>query len=270
MSKFRKWNGFGKVFNLLFFGILSLALILGMTACGGGESSPPCEEVVDFPDRNLEEAIREAIDKPKGDICKEELEVLTKKPGDRTYGVVNVSDLSGLEHCTSLTELTIFFDKSSVIDLSPISRLPNLKKLILKYGLINDISPLAKLTNLRELWINEIQIRDISPISNLTSLEHLDLSHNQISDISPIANITTLENLKLSYNQISDISPLSNLPNLTFFVIQANQISDIYPLVENDGLDEHTSLYLQDNPLNEQSVNEHIPQLKGRGIEVFW
>jgi Leucine-rich repeat (LRR) protein len=76
--------------------------------------------------------------------------------------------------------------------------------------------------------------------------------------------------LGLSSNQISDISPLASLTNLTVLGLHENQISDISPLVANSGLSSGDVVYLEDNPLDTDSLNTYIPQLKNRGVEVFY
>jgi len=47
-----------------------------------------------------------------------------------------------------------------------------------------------------------------------------------------------------------------------------NQITDIAPLVANTGLDEGNTVYIRNNPLSEESVSVHIPQLEERGVKV--
>jgi len=137
------------------------------------------EEAVTFEDSNLESAVREAIGKPTGDICQCDLTYLDASES-------NITNLTGLERCTSLVVLRLWNNQ------------------------IVDISPLANLTSLMELYLWSNQIIDISPLANLTgtSLIFVALENNQIIDISPLANLTSLMYLTLENNQIIDISPL--------------------------------------------------------------
>jgi len=98
----------------------------------------------------------------------------------------------------------------------------------------------------------------------------LDLYWNQLSNITPLSGLTNLTHLCLEHNQISDISPLSGLTSLNGLYLYDNQISDIQPLVNNPGLSTGDTVNLNDNPLNSASVNDYIPQLQGRGVQVFW
>ena len=75
-------------------------------------------------------------------------------------GSKGIADLSGLEYCTNLTQLS------------------------LEENQISDISQLINLTSLTELWLSENQISDIFPLSSLINLTALDLNKNPIGDIS--------------------------------------------------------------------------------------
>jgi hypothetical protein len=71
-------------------------------------------EVVTFADTNLEAAIREAIGKATGSICRSDLEGLTSLSASEK----NIADLIGLEYCTNLTELDLGYNQIS--DISPL------------------------------------------------------------------------------------------------------------------------------------------------------
>ncbi|MCL0099037.1 hypothetical protein M1O16_04295 [Dehalococcoidia bacterium] len=62
--------------------------------------------VVIFPDPNLEAVIREVINKPEGDIYRSDLEELTEFDASGK----DISNLSGLEYCASLTELRLLVE----------------------------------------------------------------------------------------------------------------------------------------------------------------
>ncbi|MFO7996422.1 MAG: leucine-rich repeat domain-containing protein [Dehalococcoidia bacterium] len=187
------------------------------------------EEPVYFADSNLETAIRwpAHINKPEGPICPSDLEGLTCLWADH----MNISDLTGLEHCTSLTELHLSYNQ--IADLSLLANLTGPTELYLRDNHISDISPLANLTNLTNLGtldLRDNQIDDISAVSGLTSLTWLILSNNQISDISPVSSLINLRGLLFENNQIGDISSLANLTNLIRVDMPSNQVSDISPL----------------------------------------
>jgi Leucine-rich repeat (LRR) protein/uncharacterized protein YraI len=207
-------------------------------------TTTPADQVVTFPDPNLEAAIRQAIGKPAGDIYQSDLDGLTSLSATSR----NIVNLSGLEHCTSLTYLDL--GANQISDISPLSSLTSLAWLSLWSNQISDISPLSSLTSLIGLNLGYNQISNISPLSNLASLTGLTLVYNQISDISPLLSLTNLSALWLSGNQISDISPLSSLTGLTTLLLDANQISDISPLLSLTSL---TELWLNANQISDIS-----------------
>jgi len=116
------------------------------------------EEAVTMADGNLARAIREAISKPVGRIYTSDLEGLVSFSATAFY----IRSLTGLEHCTNLTQLW------------------------LQKNRISDISPLVNLTKLMKVDLRSNRISDISPLANLTGLIWLDLGYNEISDISPL------------------------------------------------------------------------------------
>jgi Leucine-rich repeat (LRR) protein len=288
--------------------MMALMLIMGLLTMAGtpGLVQADGDPLVIFPDPNLEAAIREAINKPTGDIYQSDLEELTEFSAE----IRHIVNLTGLGHCTSLTSLDLRHNRISDIsplanltslvelyiadnqisdvsplagltsltvlnlvanqisDISPAANLTNLIELNLCNNNISDISSLASLTNLIELNLAANQIRDISPLDNLTNLTVLRLDFNWISDIYPLASLTSLAELTLLENSISDISPLASITSLTSLSLGSNNISDIKPLVDNHGLREGDYVNLRFNPLSDTSLNTYIPQLQARGVIV--
>ena len=191
-----------------------------------------------FPDPILRELIRGAVG--GGDITQAKLDLLT----DFMAPVNGITDLTGMEHCTSLQKLSLAVNQ------------------------ISDISPLSNIYSLTWLWLSVNQISDLSPLSTIPNLLHLELYSNDISDISPLANLTSVNFLWLHKNEIDDISVLSNLTSLYNLDLSYNQISDIGPLVDNPGLSAGDRVTLHGNPLSTDSVDIYIPQLEARGVEV--
>ena len=201
------------------------------------------DKLVDIPDSNLRTAIEKALGKASGvTITTEDMKSLYELEAPNA----SITDLTGLEHATNLTLLTLS-DNS-----------------------ISDISPLAGLNNLIWLELHNNSISDLSPLKGLNNLISLELSDNSISDISPLAGLTNLRILGLSGNSISDISPVAGLINLIELSLENNSISDISPLVANAGLGSRDTVSVSENPLNHASINTHIPALQSRGVEVYF
>jgi len=210
-------------------------------------------QVVDFPDPNLEQAIREAINKPTGDIYDTDLIGLTSLNAEQR----GIANLEGIQHCVDLTILYLY--ENEIVDISPLAGLTNLTILWLIINQIVDISPLAGLTNLTWLDLRGNEIVDISPLAGLTSLTELVLGNNEIVDISPLAGLTSLTELWLSGNETNDISALVDLTRLTYLGLDDNQISDISALA---GLTDLTELGLADNQISDISTVAGLTYLR--------
>ena len=235
---------------------------------------PATAQVVSIPDSSLRTTIETALGKTSGDtITVADMARLTHLEARNT----NISDLTGLEHATNLTNLLLgethvegvgWINSNSVSDLSPLSGLTNLTGLWLERNAFTDISPLAGLTNLTELNLGGNNLSNISPVAGLTNLRQLWLWDNNISDISPVAGLTNLIELILQSNAISDISPVAGLTNLTGLWLAYNNISDISPLVANTGLGSGDRVFVNGNPLSFVSIKTHVPALQSRGVTV--
>ena len=213
-------------------------------------------QLVDIPDPNLKQAIREALNLPDNTpITQQEMLRLERLSAWDS----EITDLTGLEHATSLRNLGLCVNQ--IRDLNPLSGLVHLKHLSLCLNQISDISPLAGLINLKSLDLGANQkISDIVVIANLTQLEWINLGGNSIEDITILATLTQLTFLRLDMNQIRDISPLANLTLLEELWINRNAITDISPLI---GLKNLKELYLADNPFY-----DFTPLAELEGVEL--
>jgi len=139
------------------------------------------DEVVVFLDSCLEMRVRKAIDRPIGDIYRSDLEKITSLDGS----ICNIKDLSGLEYCTNLAELTLH--SNQVTDITPLSNLTAMKGLNLQDNRIEDISALSGLTNLNRLYLTKNQVSDISALienNGLSEGDTVDLKENPLSETS--------------------------------------------------------------------------------------
>ena len=202
-------------------------------------------QVVDIPDPNLKQAIRETLElSDQASITQQEMLRLTRLGA----GENQIKDLTGLEHATNLTWLALYGNE--IQDLSPLAELLNLETLYLWSNPISDLLPTANLIQLRNLDLGGCQISDISPLANLTQLESLRLHYNQIVDIASLIKLTQLTDLWLQSNQISDITPLARLTQLTELALSHNRIVNVSPLANLENL---IDLKLAGNPIRDFS-----------------
>ena len=126
-------------------------------------------QTVDIPDPNLRAAIENARGKTSGDtITTVDMAKLTALEAKNA----NITNLTGLEAATNLTELW------------------------LSYNSISNISPLAGLTNLTQLALRDNSISDLSPLvanTGLGSGDTVNVSENPLNSVSIITHIPTLQ-----------------------------------------------------------------------------
>ena len=147
-------------------------------------------EPVEIPDGNLRAVISDSLGKARGAPINRADMATLRRIDAGGYPSNNISDLTGLEYATNLTELSLIANQ------------------------ISDISPLSGLTNLTYLDLEGNQISDIAALAGLTNLTHLSLGDNEISDISPLSGLTNLTSLDLSYNPLSATSINTYIPAL--------------------------------------------------------
>lgn len=176
-----------------------------------------------------------------------------------------IADLAPLAGLSGLRELTL--NDNLIADLSPLSRLRGLAALNLAGNGLRDISALASLTNLYDLDLSRNDIVDLSPLAAHAKLTELDLSSNDIVDISTVSKLVELRTLNLEDNRIVDLSPLEDLPRLWDVKLGGNEIVDISPLLAMPFL---SWLDVRNNPLNEQSIDVHMRDLRDSGVTVLF
>ena len=202
-------------------------------------------QVVEIPDPNLENAIREKLSLPdESPLIQQEMLRLTRLSASKRQ----IKDLTGLEYATNLTGLSLH--QNSISNLRSLAGLTHLKRLSLWGNPISDLSPLANLTELTGLDLGACQISDIAPLANLTQLGWLHLHYNQILNITSLTKLTQLTDLWLQSNQISDITPLAGLTQLTELALSHNRIVDVTPLANLENL---MDLKLTGNPIRDFS-----------------
>jgi len=179
-------------------------------------------ETIHFSDENLENAIREVIGKPSGNILNSDVEYIYELN-------INKKDILSLEGIQHLKNLTILLCEDNPIeDLTPLAQLKYLEVLDLSGNEIPDLSPISKLERLRELDVGSNSITSL-PSLEMPDLKHLDLSYNRLSEFK-LQSIGTLETLFLQGNNISNISYLEGFSNLKVLYLEGNPISDFSPL----------------------------------------
>ena len=214
-----------------------------------------------IPDANLRAAIEAALGKVSGaPITAADMETLTHL----TARDAGVSDLTGLEFATNLTELQLDYNRR-ISDVSPLAGLTSLTELSLRFNTITDVSSLGGLPNLKWLHLAANEITDVSSLGGLPNLTNLELDANRITDVSVLGGLPNLTNLQLEQNAITDASGVGDLANLVILQLAFNAITDVSLLERLTNLQ---YLDLQGNPLSLTSINDRLPALERNGITV--
>lgn len=200
---------------------------LQATATVNSEASP--EDVPGyFQDAALEEAVRAAIQKPSGELTKEDFESVTEFSYTGS-AAAPLTSLSGIEQLVNLETLTI--QNAGLTDIGALSGLKNLKSLALRSNRIQSLSPLSGLVRLETLDLIHNLVTDVSPLSGLENLTELYLDFNQISDLTPLSGLTKLTKLGFTDNKVSDIQFVSALTGMQCLYMSGNySIQDCSPI----------------------------------------
>ncbi|MDR7130559.1 Leucine-rich repeat (LRR) protein [Algoriphagus sp. 4150] len=110
-----------------------------------------------------------------------------------------------------------------------------------------DLSPMEAMRNLKYVNLSNTQITELGPISNVTFLEYLDVSNTPTSDIQFIKYSDRLKHLDISGTKIRDISELVNLKSIRSLRMEETPIFSFAVLNEFDSL---KSLYIAQSGFN--------------------
>ena len=145
--------------------------------------------IVEVPDPNLKQALREALQLPEGTPITQQglLQLRRLKASD-----ISITDLTGLEYAINLDRLDL---GGNLIALSHLSLWNNQ---------VEDISPLANLTNLISLTLTRNKVVDLTPLANLPNLQYLYIRRNLATDFSSLQNLNLIE---FEYDEICDVPP---------------------------------------------------------------
>jgi hypothetical protein len=188
-------------------------------------------EVV-IPDPNLRECINDKLGQGATHAISVNQAASITEMDCSSVGGNGITELTGLDALTSLTELDLSDD--GIDDVTVLGTMPSLTELNLEGNDISDFAPVGALTGLTDLSIGYNPSVDLSDLTPLTSLEGLGLKGLGITDVSDLAGLATLEELDLSENDITDVSPLAGLSALLYLDLDSNAITDISSLRDYD------------------------------------
>ena len=236
----------------------AIAVETGAPDASAAPAAATNDQVIDFGDDVLEALVREAMNRPTGDITVADAEAVTELDMQQQGVDPNqpyIHSLDALKYFKNLTYLGLGYavlnaaDPAAPIDISPLAGMTKLESLQLGGLVIDDLSIVANMPNLMSLTVfGGKRLTDISALANETNLESLTLRGNLISDITPLAGLTKLRYLDLQDNAITDVTPLTGLTSLNRLFLSNNQITDYSPVVEIRSHLEEWDFTIPENP----------------------
>ena len=173
---------------------------------------------VTFTSRSMEAAVRQALDKPEGEITYRELEDITflAPVGENTFDQESAFDYRVSCYIDNVLQNDLSLGDITDADLALLAHMPNLEALYLCRQEIKDISVLAGLP-LTTLALCEDRIMDFSPLAALTELETLYLGGNPGTDYSVLSGLTRLETLRVEGSGTAGLAAVeADCPGYTF------------------------------------------------------
>ncbi len=215
------------------------------------------QTIIHFVDRNLEQAVRDGLQKPVGDLTSEDLLQLTSlyAPNYR------ITDLSGLEAASNLSILNV--TQNEITNANALVALPQLTSLNVSYNYVRNLSPILGLTNLTSLFLEGNGIETVPGLGDVRKLAELDLAYNHIRDPVPLRWLTSLRSLNMTGNPISSLAALCQMTNLETLslgylaITNANGLSCFVRLL---------SLDLTGNPVSDWTPLSGLTNLQSLGL----
>lgn len=208
-----------KYFSLFTVFLLLCSNFLGLVSFWYTSTSNPSDPstaaastVVNIPDANLQKRLNELIaltNPPRlatDPINVGQLRALTNLYWPKTIGWKGVQDIEGFQYLFwNQNNQQFYLNSNTIVDLSPISDLTQLTKLIVFFNKVAAL-PSNNWNNLEELDISRNELAGTSALTHLatlSSLKTLNLSLNKLRDADLQGLLTvknTLENLNLTAN----------------------------------------------------------------------
>lgn len=168
------------------------------------------EQEVVFKEPLIEEAVRAALNRPKGILTYSDLESVTEIyiQGENVYTSEDEYYSEGGKWYLAARESRVF---GPITDLSDLKNMPSLRKLFIGANHINDISPLKKLKGLEKINLCDNDIESILPLANMETLIDVNVMGNKLNSIDAVSTWPSINLLNLSETGSYDGSPVGNL-----------------------------------------------------------
>ena len=187
---------------------------------------------VKFVDEELEQAVRDTINKQAGDLVQKDVKHITSLEAENR----GIRNLTGLEALKNLKSLNVSNNDISKMDPNLFREMNQINKISIANNRLTKIdSSLFRVGELYSLDVSNNRIREID--SNMfefingfwNNLRVLDISNNELESLLQISSLRNLEKLYAQNNQISSVSPLAVNLKLRELYLKGNPYIDDFP-----------------------------------------
>jgi Leucine-rich repeat (LRR) protein len=206
--------------------------------------TPNCVgQIVAISDPNLEQAIREALNKPSGDLTTEDTQGLTALFAPNR----GITTLDGFNTASNLVILDLNYNALSSASLGPgfprlehakfrgngmtnftaTGPLPSLDHLELSENMLTNVAFLQQTPLMTYLELDYNELASFDPGPGLDGLIWLNLAFNYIQNLDFVARLPQLQDLFLDDNGLTNVVFPGPLTNLTYLTLDVNRISDL-------------------------------------------
>ena len=223
--------------------LLRFAASIAATLLVLAQASECAGQAIVISDPNLEQAIREALNKPSGDLTTDDLQGLTALYATNR----SISTLEGFTSASNLVVLDLSYNALSSVSLGPgfpqlslakfrgngltnfaaTGLLPSLAQLELSENLITNVAFLQQTPLMMYLELDYNELSEFDPAPGLAGLIWLNLAFNYIQNLDFVSRLPQLQDLFLDDNGLTNVVFPGPLTNLTYLTLDVNRISDL-------------------------------------------
>lgn len=205
-----KCSGVLPVWIRVVFGLLFLAQV---SECTG--------QVIVISDPSLEQAIREALNKPSGDLTTDDMQGLTALYAPNR----GITTLDGFNVASNLVLLDLNYNALSSVALGP--GFPKLQHAKLRGNGMTNFTATGPLASLYHLELSENQITNVAFLQQTPLMTYLELDYNELSNFDPGPGLDGLIWLNLAFNYIQNLDFVARLPQLQDLFLDDNGLTNI-------------------------------------------
>ncbi len=164
----------------------------------------------------IEQAVREALGKPEGELSKEDLSQVTSLHiyGKQIYQYEGQFWFRGKYDYAYLYDFQqsgLFEQNGGISSLEDIRALPNLTELSVYNQNISDLEPLRG-TKIARLGLAHNPITSLAPLRGNGNIQYLNISCLPLDGLGDVSTLSGLRELNLSDTQVNSVEILTSLP----------------------------------------------------------